>query len=212
MIAILPDKIVSVSLAAVLIYYLFPKIETRLQKVSWKSDWRPLPGPVVAFVTVYGASFLLLLRKGNVSIDPNTCSITGRSFIPIQLCVWAVPLLWGLISFALCRRPVPASAEPQLNILPRRGYVKAVYSDVLTILAGVFALLIAAKGANGQSQTAAAKIGALLENGLGMVAFFAIFGFTPGFLMRMLGADPDLPVEHPSPQPSPAADIRSSSG
>ena len=78
----------------------------------------------------------------------------------------------------------------------KKKYVKLVYNDVLAILVGIFTLLVAAKvGAGAPNLSVREELSKLFDDGMGMLAFFGVSLFLPGFLLRVFQIDPEAREE-----------------
>ncbi len=199
-IAILPDKIVAISLATLVIYYAIPLRFLVVRGNTPREDVIISRVGLSIFIIIFAFCTEQIAIRGTISIDPSTCTITGRRVIPAQIILWSLPLLLSGLIFAstfyldgtrfLTGNPV---FDPDQFEDKRRKYVQLVYKDVLGILAAIFALLIALKEREGGTVTSAVgEIGALLSNGLGVVAFFGVALFTPGFIFRLFNVGPDV--------------------
>lgn len=194
-IAILPDKVVSIALASFLIYYALPPEHVAPRSQSAAKFTRADLFSKGIFIAIYGFCFVLIMYRGNLSIDPSTCLINGSSRHLAQIVLWSAPLLFCLYllirhaRLAIWRPTIPANTFGEFWIEDtKQRYVKLVYIDILTMLAGVFSLLLAFK----QGSRAVSEISVLLGDGIGILAFFGVFGFLPIFVLRLAGIDPDV--------------------
>lgn len=197
-IAILPDKIVSICIATFILYYAVPHRFLLVRGADRENDLFFSRLGLVLFTTLFSFCVGLLVVRGNVSIDPNTCLVNGYRVIVPQITIWLIPLVAAggllLLTFQpngaryLTANPV---IDPERFEQKPKKYVQAVYKDLVGILAAVFALLIALKQQSLlDPNSSTMEIANLLSDGFGIAAFFAIALFVPGFLLRLLGAGP----------------------
>jgi hypothetical protein len=194
-IAILPDKVVSIAVAALVIYYVMPR--NYITRTTSPIIFKAAPG---IFAILYGLCAWKIATIGNISIDPNTCTINGYKVSIAQIILWLLPLAGALSVLILTVRgklSINGNGGRPLGITEsRRKYVKLVYNDVLSVLVGVFTLLVTVKtGAGAQHLSVREELSTLLDDGLGMLAFFGVSLFVPGFLLRLFQIDPEAREE-----------------
>jgi hypothetical protein len=196
-IAILPDKIVSVAIGVLVIYYAFPQTEARLRSIEPLDFLRDKTGALVAASALCVATIALVVR-GQVSIDPANCQVISFTYITAQRILWiGLSTLCAALAVAalLSRRRAPIVVEPT----ERTSIVKTAYRDLMTILGGLFAALIVLSAGgrqmNGAKPSELQEISFLMTEGFGVLAFFAVMTFLPGFLLRLFGRDPEVQVK-----------------
>lgn len=197
-IAILPDKIVSISIATFILYYAVPHRFLLVRGADRQNDLFFSRLGLILFTTLFTFCVGLLVTRGNVSIDPETCRINGSRVIAPQIVLWLVPLVVACCLLCLTFRTNAAKyltanpvVDPDRFEQKPKKYVQTVYKDVVGILAAVFALIIALKQQRLlDPDSTALEIANLLSDGFGIAAFFALALFVPGFLLRLFGVGP----------------------
>jgi hypothetical protein len=197
-IGILPDKITSIALAVYIIYYAAPSFAP----LATKTDTRDLY-PASAGFWLFGICITALIwgfvSSGHVNVNPQTCTVMSRDYISSETALWVAPLVLWLLALlpVILKSRRPLWRDRVEDAISARGnHVKLVYRDVLAILAGAFAVLLVLsqkRQAGGvASVSPATEIAQLMSEGFGILAFFAVFAFLPGFLLRVFDLDPDL--------------------
>jgi hypothetical protein len=196
-IGILPDKIVSVAVATYVIYYGAPRFADAARNVDYR-DIYPASGGYWLFGLISIAIVASIISVGQISIDPTRCAVTSTSFIPVQIFLWCIPFLVWMFVMIKFRNKIGLKFGFPLSFgsARRTKVVKIAYRDVLTILAGVFAVLIITSqryhSPGVKAPGALGQISELMNDGFGILAFFAVFAFVPAFILRVFGMDPDV--------------------
>ncbi|MFT3705142.1 MAG: hypothetical protein QM802_22435 [Agriterribacter sp.] len=191
-IAILPDKIISIALSVLIIYYFFPRLEFDLRKGNEDKGLRNVTkNGLFLFLVVYICCFFYIAFKGNVFINVNTCKVIETKVILVQVLLWTVPILLAL-PFLFYKNGKQRKLNEKILMPERMGFVKSVYQDILTVLGAAFAFIIYLAHTTFQRETDIIQpISQLLEDGLGIAIFFAVFSFLPTIIMRFFSCDPE---------------------
>ncbi len=191
-IALLPDKIVSIALSSVIIFYFFHDFVRVSMLRTMKTFERNNLWSYLVFLIIYMIAYLSMAFYGNITMDPTSTQIKYREVIPAQMLLWSIPLVWT--AFKLLTRKIEATGNYLINneiIFPNK-VVWTVYRDILTILAAFFTILFAGKlQSTSQTEDVLLHMSNIFNDGWGMLGFFAVFGFLPIFGMRIFGVDPD---------------------
>ena len=191
-IALLPDKIVSIALAIVIIFYFLNDFVHLARQRNFDYFRCSSKYSYLVFLIVYCFAFLEIAFYGNITMNAGSATVHSREVIVAQVVMWSVPIIWVL--YKLIRQHFRGAEVLSIGNDDRLpiNVIWTVYRDILTILAAFFTILFANKtDVSVSNNEIVMQMSNIFNDGWGMLGFFAVFGFVPVFLMRICAVDPD---------------------